>query len=319
MPAPGCGGSGGDGGGGGAAGMLALLGSGGGGGAATAELGDSGASMSAWAGGIFGGGGPPKRPARLDLNALRSGADSSALAASGFLTLPSAFFSMTAPAPLTSDESRVMDFRSDFPFWIASSSALRSVIPVAGWRRGARRAACVRRLRKKGGSDAKYGYECRSGCVSVSCQCVCAWCALSPHTAHTAHLSSRCEHQPTTARHYRRQRPCHARRTPRRMPSYTDVSEYLETNKLESELSEAVAACVDDEIPQPLPHIADLLRGVLLRLQSSGTTISLRMTYAEWWRRRRERALSSCASALTTPPPFPLPLVMAGQSGTAIH
>ena len=44
------------------------------------------------------------------------------------------------------------------------------------------------------------------------------------------------------------------------MPSYTDVGSYLETNQLESELSEAVAACVDDEIPQPLPYLSDALR-----------------------------------------------------------
>ena len=44
------------------------------------------------------------------------------------------------------------------------------------------------------------------------------------------------------------------------MPSFTDVGDYLERNRLESELSELVATCVEDEIPQPLPHLADAFR-----------------------------------------------------------
>ena len=41
------------------------------------------------------------------------------------------------------------------------------------------------------------------------------------------------------------------------MPSYSDVGVYLEDNKLESHLSEAVAVCVEEEIPQPLAALAE--------------------------------------------------------------
>lgn len=44
------------------------------------------------------------------------------------------------------------------------------------------------------------------------------------------------------------------------MPTYTDVGQYLEANNLEAELSDAVAVCVEDEVPQPLAHIADRLK-----------------------------------------------------------
>ena len=43
------------------------------------------------------------------------------------------------------------------------------------------------------------------------------------------------------------------------MPSFTDVGSYLDTHSLESELSDAVAECVEDETPQPLPWIAERL------------------------------------------------------------
>ena len=42
-----------------------------------------------------------------------------------------------------------------------------------------------------------------------------------------------------------------------RMPSYTDVGVYLDTYRLESELSDAVASCVEDELPQPLGYLSD--------------------------------------------------------------
>jgi NAD(P)H-flavin reductase len=41
------------------------------------------------------------------------------------------------------------------------------------------------------------------------------------------------------------------------MPSYNDVGVYLEDNHLESHLSEAVALCVEEEIPQPLSALAE--------------------------------------------------------------
>ena len=44
------------------------------------------------------------------------------------------------------------------------------------------------------------------------------------------------------------------------MPSYTDVGVYLDDNKLEVELSDAVAECVEEETPQPLRAIGERLR-----------------------------------------------------------
>ena len=44
------------------------------------------------------------------------------------------------------------------------------------------------------------------------------------------------------------------------MPSFSDVGTYLETHRLEAELSDAVAICVEEETPQPLAAIADRLR-----------------------------------------------------------
>ena len=43
------------------------------------------------------------------------------------------------------------------------------------------------------------------------------------------------------------------------MPSYTDVGVYLDDNKLEVELSDAVAECVEEETPQPLRAKTTLL------------------------------------------------------------
>jgi hypothetical protein len=43
------------------------------------------------------------------------------------------------------------------------------------------------------------------------------------------------------------------------LPSFNDVGDYLDTHRLESELSDAVALCVEDETPQPYPAIADRL------------------------------------------------------------
>ena len=44
------------------------------------------------------------------------------------------------------------------------------------------------------------------------------------------------------------------------MPSFAEVSEYLELHQLEEELSEAVAQCVEESQPQPLHKIADIFQ-----------------------------------------------------------